>query len=65
MLHTISPVFQDLRPPLEPVLELVQYEYHFGALPEWLEDLPRGRKVALVQLALDRGVPLAAADVIH
>lgn len=50
---------------IETVTVLDKYEHHFGSLPDWLEDLPRGQKISLVNYALNRGVPLVAADVVH
>jgi len=50
---------------IETVTVLDKYEHHFGALPDWLEDLPRGQKISLVNYALNRGVPLVAADIVH
>ena len=44
---------------------LQAYERHFGSPPEWLEDLSSGRILSLVQQALQRGVPLVAAEVLH
>lgn len=41
------------------------YEQRFGALPEWLDDLPRPAALALLRDALRRGAPLAAADGYH
>jgi len=50
---------------IETITVLDKYEHHFGALPDWLEDLPRGQKISLVNYALNRGVPLVAADIVH
>jgi predicted transcriptional regulator len=44
---------------------LQAYERRFGSPPEWLEDLSSGRILSLVQQALQRGVPLIAAEVLH
>ena len=38
------------------------YEIRFGALPDWLDQLPGGEANALLRLALRRGHPLACAD---
>lgn len=40
----------------------VDYESRFGALPEWLDDLPPPLGRSLLRQALRRGAPLAAAD---
>jgi hypothetical protein len=44
---------------------LQTYERRFGSPPEWLDELSDGRILSLVQLALKRGVPLIAAEVLH
>lgn len=44
---------------------LQAYERRFGAAPEWLDELSSGRVLSLVQLALRRGVPLSAAEMLH
>jgi hypothetical protein len=44
---------------------LQAYERRFGAAPEWLDDLPGGRILSLVQRALQRGAPLIAAELLH
>lgn len=44
---------------------LQAYEHHFGAAPEWLDELPSGRALALVQQALKRGAPLSAAELLN
>lgn len=44
---------------------LQAYEHRFGAAPEWLDELPSGRALALVQQALTRGAPLSAAELLH
>ena len=44
---------------------LQAYERRFGAAPEWLDELPGGRILSLVQQALQRGVPLIAAELLH
>ena len=40
------------------------YERRFGALPGWLDDLPPREAAALARLALRRGAPLTAADLL-
>lgn len=49
-----------LRPQLVDVFRA--YEQHFGALPEWLGELPRHEARALTRQALRRGAPLVWAD---
>jgi hypothetical protein len=44
---------------------LQAYERRFGSPPEWLEDLSNGRVLSLVRLALQRGAPLIAAEILH
>jgi hypothetical protein len=44
---------------------LQAYERRFGAAPEWLDELPGGRILSLVQQALQRGAPLIAAELLH
>jgi len=44
---------------------LQAYERRFGAAPEWLDELSTGRVLSLVQRALQRGVPLIAAELLH
>jgi hypothetical protein len=41
------------------------YEHNFGAAPEWLEELSANRKYSLVRYALNRHIPLVAADVVN
>jgi hypothetical protein len=50
-----------------PILReaLQTYERRFGPPPELLEDLSSGRILSLIQQALQRGVPLIAAEVLH
>jgi hypothetical protein len=50
-----------------PLLDeaLQAYERRFGAAPEWLDELSTGRVLSLVQRALQRGVPLIAAELLH
>lgn len=50
-------------PPLRETLRT--YERHFGAPPEWLDELPAGRVLSLVRQALQRGAPLNAAELLH
>ncbi len=38
------------------------YEVRFGALPTWLEEIPRGAARSLARQALRAGVPLTPAD---
>jgi hypothetical protein len=44
---------------------LQSYERRFGSPPQWLDELSGGRILSLVRLALKRGVPLIAAEVLH
>jgi hypothetical protein len=50
-----------------PILReaLQSYERRFGSPPEWLDELPKGRILSFVRQALQRGVPLIAAEVLH
>lgn len=50
-------------PQLREILQA--YERRFGATPEWLDELPSGRALALIQQALKRGAPLSAAELLH
>jgi hypothetical protein len=61
---TVAPVTEASR---NPVLReaLLAYERRFGSAPEWLEELSTGRILSLVRLALQRGAPLIAAEILH
>jgi hypothetical protein len=61
---TVAPTAEASR---NPVLReaLQAYERRFGSAPEWLDELSNGRSLSLVQQALQRGVPLIAAEVLH
>ncbi len=61
---TVSSAAEPTRlPQLRETLQA--YEHRFGAAPEWLDELPQGRVLSLVQLALRRGAPLSAAELLH
>jgi hypothetical protein len=61
---TVASVTESSRNPI--LREALQvYERRFGSPPEWLEELSNGRILSLVQQALQRGVPLIAAEVLH
>lgn len=41
------------------------YETRFGALPDWLDELPFADALALLRQALRTGTPLTPADRFH
>ena len=64
MTITVATTAETFRIPL--LHEALQaYERRFGAAPEWLDELPGGRILSLVQQALQRGAPLIAAELLH
>lgn len=49
---------------LVPADPFSAYEARFGALPTWLEGIPRGVARSLARQALRAGVPLTPADAV-
>ena len=57
-----APFIRPATTPAQGATPAADYARRFGATPCWLDDLPRGRRNALLQHALRRGTPLTPAN---